>query len=145
MSRVITLNSYNFRNARYQPRESAQGQAKSSKLLSMGKKRISKIESGSSEGSSRITLLALVSLVFILILASGAFYIYEVNDLATKGYEIKDIENRIESLEKESKKMQIREVELRSMYNIEKSTQDLNLVPPASVTYVKMDSTVAMK
>jgi hypothetical protein len=145
MSKVITLNSYNFRNVRHQPREAAKEQtARSSMILSMGKKKIPKVESRSS-GSSRIALLALVSFMFIFVLISGAFYIYQVNDLATKGYEIKDIETKIESLEKESKKMRIREVELKSMYNIEKSTQDLNLVSPSSITYVRMGSSVAMK
>jgi len=85
------------------------------------------------------------AVLVVMIFISGAFYLYQVNDLATKGYEIRDIENQIQVLEKESKKMKIKEVELRSMYNIEKSTQELNLVSPQSVTYVEMDSSVAMK
>jgi hypothetical protein len=90
-----------------------------------------------------------VSLVFVMsisIFFCGAFYLYQVNDIATKGYEIRDLENRIQELNKEGKKMEIREVELKSMYNIEKASQDLNLVNSAEgVSYVEINGPVAMK
>lgn len=90
----------------------------------------------------------LMSLVFILALstcACGAFYLYQVNGIATKGYEIRELENEIQELNKESKKMEIHEVELRSMYNIEKASQDLNLVNSGEVAYVEINGPVAMK
>lgn len=144
MSRVITLNSYSLGSARLQSRSEAKGQANRSKILSMGNKKIPKIEN-SAKGNSKITFMALMAVLIASILISGAFYLYQVNDLATKGYEIRDIENRIQNLDKENKKMQIKEVELRSMYNIEKSSQELNLVNPANITYLEMESSVAMK
>lgn len=144
MSRVLTLNNYSFRSS-YPSRLAVKGRLNSSKILSMGDKKVPKIKCDAVKGSSKIAFLALIFVLVVLILFSGAFYLYQVNDLATKGYEIKDIENRIQNLEKDSKRMQIKEVELRSMYNIEKSTQDLNLVNPASVSYIEMDSSIAMK
>lgn len=75
----------------------------------------------------------------------GAFYLYQVNSIATKGYEIRDLESQIHDLQKESKKMEIREVELRSMDNIEKASQNLNLVNSDQVTYVEINGPVAMK
>jgi hypothetical protein len=144
MSRVITLNNCGLRSADYKSRQNARERSNCSKILSMNDKRASKIET-KKKGNAKIIFLSLSSVLVSVVFVFGAFYLYQVNDLATKGYEIKDIENRIQSLEKESKKMQIREVELRSMYNIEKSTQDLNLVSPQSITYLEMDSPVAMK
>ena len=94
-----------------------------------------------------VSKLGSASYVFALIFAvisAGAFYLYQVNDLATKGYEIKEIENRINELQKESKKMKIKEVELRSMYNIEKATENLDLVNASNVSYLEMNSPVAM-
>jgi hypothetical protein len=75
----------------------------------------------------------------------GVFYLYQVNDLATKGYEIKDIEKQITSLSEVNKNKRIREVELRSMYNIEKATESLNLVSAKDVTYIDLGGPVAMK
>jgi hypothetical protein len=125
-------------------RSKAKERVNSSKILSMSGKKASKAEQ-KQEGSSKMPSLALTSMLVFLILLAGTFYLYQVNDLATKGYEIRDIENQIQTLEKDSKKMKIKEVELRSMYNIEKSTQELNLISPQNVTYVEMDSSVAMK
>ena len=91
---------------------------------------------------------SLISVCFILtvgVVMLGAYYLYQVNDLATKSYEMKDMEVRIQQLQKEGKKMQIREVELRSMYNLEKATENLDLVNAQNVIYLEMKSPVAMK
>jgi hypothetical protein len=68
-----------------------------------------------------------------------------VNDLAVKGYDIRELENKISELNKENKQMQIHEMELRSMYVIEKSAQDFNLVSPVNISYVEVGSTVALR
>jgi hypothetical protein len=88
------------------------------------------------------------TIIFIMIgclIFAGAFYLYQVNNITIKGYEIKEVENKIQNLEKESQKLKIREVESRSMYNIEKATEDLNLVNSANVSYVEMKGPMAMK
>jgi hypothetical protein len=143
MSRVITANNYGFRNYSV---ASERGAKKTGyiapKVLSMnGKKNINpqeKKEKGTRKNSSTIIL------AFLIIIA-GSFYLYQVNDLATKGFEIRDIEKKIQDLQKDGKQMQIREVELRSMYNIEKSTQDLDLVNSSNITYLEINGPVAMK
>lgn len=88
--------------------------------------------------------VGLIGVGFLMIFAS-AFYLFQVNSLAIKGYEVKELENKISELEKENKKMQIREMEFRSMYVIEKSAQNFNLVSPENVTYLEVNSTVAIK
>lgn len=108
-------------------------------------KRSSNNKESFSSGSAQINL---VSLTFVFIAAAficGALYLFQVNSIATKGYEIRDLESRINELHKENKKMEIREVELRSMYNIEKASQDLNLVNSKEVTYIEINGPVAMK
>lgn len=85
-----------------------------------------------------------VSMLGGLIFA-GAFYLYQVNNITIKSYEVKDVESRIQSLEKENQKLKIREVESKSMQNIEKSTEDLNLVRSSSVSYIERKGPVAMR
>jgi hypothetical protein len=97
------------------------------------------------KGSIKIGLASVGFLVTFFIVFSSAFYLFQVNDLAVKGYDIRDLENKIGELEKENKKMQIREMELRSMYVIEKSAQDFNLVSPVNVTYLEVSSAVAIR
>jgi len=84
-------------------------------------------------------------LLCTVIIMAGAFYLYQVNDLATKGYEIRDVQNQIADLSQKNKDMQIKEVELESMYNIEKATNNLDLINAQNVSYMEMDSSMAMR
>ncbi|PIR73740.1 MAG: hypothetical protein COU40_00870 [Candidatus Moranbacteria bacterium CG10_big_fil_rev_8_21_14_0_10_35_21] len=86
-------------------------------------------------------VFVLSGLAFLL----GAVYLYQVNDISTKGFEVREVENKIQDLKKENKKMQIEEVELRSLENIEKAKEELNLVNPVSVSYLEIKSPMAMK
>jgi len=79
------------------------------------------------------------------IIFATAFYLFQVNNIAIQNYEVKDAQNRVENLEKESQKLKIQETESRSMYTIEKATESLNLVNSANVSYVEMKGPVAMK
>ncbi|MDP1884100.1 MAG: hypothetical protein Q8L10_01920 [Candidatus Moranbacteria bacterium] len=96
-------------------------------------------------GRAEINLMSLVFSIALATCVCGALYLYQVNDIATKGYEVRELESRIQELTKENKKMEIQEVELRSMYNIEKASQGLNLVNSGEVTYVEINGPVAMK
>jgi hypothetical protein len=89
---------------------------------------------------SGLAILLVIALFF-----SGAFYLYQVNKIAIQGYETRDFENRIQELQKESQKLKIREVELKSMYNIEKSLPDLNLVSSSAITYIETNGPMAMR
>ena len=83
--------------------------------------------------------------LMLAIFIAGAFYLYQVNSIATKGYEVKDIERKIQESEKEINKLKIMEVELKSMYNIEKATEKMNLITTSDVSYLEVDGPVAMK
>lgn len=89
-----------------------------------------------------------VTLNFILVTViciMGFLYIYEVNNLATKGFQIKDLEAQLESEKKDNENLNIRSAELKSMYNIEEKTKDLNMVAPKDVSYLNIPGNVAMK
>lgn len=140
MSRILTINggyhSFSLRS---------KGNIKQrSNILSMKEKK-TKETVGEVKKKSRSSLVNCCFFLAFILATTGSFYLYQVNDLATKGYEMKEAEGRIKELEKESKRMEIKEVELRSMYNIEKSTKELDLVNAQNITYIEMNSPVAMK
>jgi cell division protein FtsL len=90
--------------------------------------------------------LSVIGFILIgLLLFASSLYLYQVNSLATKGYELRDVENKIQDSEKEINKLKIEEVELKSMYNIEKATKDLNLVSSSEVSYIDIAGPMAMK
>lgn len=84
-------------------------------------------------------------LLVALVCAAGVFYIFEVNNMATKGYEIRNLENQLNKLQKENETLRIQEAELKSMYKIEEKTKDLNMVAPKDVSYLNLPGNVAMK
>lgn len=143
MSRVITAKSYSFRGAQgdFSAKRKSDKQSVSRVLAMHNKKKTEKIEEEPKNFSKKGFFPIFVTLTIFV----GAVYLYQVNDLATMGFKIRELEGKVKSLQKENKQMQIREVELRSMYNIEKTTQELNLVSPKEITYIEMDGPVAMR
>jgi len=79
------------------------------------------------------------------VIFATALYLFQVNNVAIQSYEVKDAESRVQNLQKESQKLKIQETESRSMYTIEKATENLNLVNAANVSYVEMKGPMAMK
>jgi hypothetical protein len=88
----------------------------------------------------KVVIFSICMIVFF-----GCHHLYQINDLATKGYEIREMENQIAELKKINEKNRIREVELRSMYNIEKEVPNLNLVTSKNIVYLDTNGSIAMK
>jgi cell division protein FtsL len=94
---------------------------------------------------ARFGRLTLNFVLVVLICALGVFYIFEVNNVATKGYDIKSLEKQVQELKDKNENLKIREAELKSMYNIEEKTKDLNMTAPADISYLTLPGNVAMK
>ncbi len=97
------------------------------------------------KGGIKIGLAGVGFLMIFFIIFISAFYLFQVNNLAIKGYEVKDLENKISELEKNNKEMQIREMELRSMYAIETAAKNFNLFDSANAVYLEIDGQVAIR
>ncbi len=96
-------------------------------------------------GKTKISFMGFSFILMITIGFSGAFYLYQVNDLINKNYKVQSLKNQIQELKKTSQKNKIKQVELQSMYNIEKATQNFGLVHTDKVIYLETNGTVAMK
>ncbi len=94
---------------------------------------------------ARVGKVTLNFLLVVFITALGIFYIFEVNSNATKGYEIRLLEKRVQELKDSREKLKIQEAESKSMYNIEERTKGLNMVAPKDVSYLTLPGDVAMK
>lgn len=87
-----------------------------------------------------------ISPVFIVLASaafSGLFYIYSVNQTATKGIAIRNAEQEIAMRQKENEALKIKEAELKSLYHIEQSSKELNMVDSVSVKYLEENPIVA--
>lgn len=144
MLKVITANSFGWSGNG--SRDIQRKALKRPKILSMGKTTHTNSQSLTRPEDGPANKVKKVGIILILtVMLAGAFYLYQVNNLATKGYEMKEVESRVQKLQDDSQRLKIKETELRSMYNLEKATQKLDLVNPTSVSYLEINGPVAMK
>lgn len=79
-----------------------------------------------------------INIVMIaLILGFGLTYLFLVNNLGTKGYEIRKLELQLRKLEDEQKQLQIQASDLTSIEKLQSEAQKLNYIPATGVTYLK--------
>jgi len=85
-----------------------------------------------------------VIVVLVCTVFSGLLYIYSVNQTAVKGIEIRRIEKEIAEQKKNNEALKIKEAELKSLYNIEGSSKNLNMVDSENVKYLEESPSVAL-
>lgn len=74
-----------------------------------------------------------------------AFYLWQINDLATKGFQIKGLEEKIASIRENNKNLELQATDLQSLSNIEKLEKDLNMVKVNKVEYISTFNPVAVR
>ncbi len=87
------------------------------------------------EGSRRsVMMLAAV------LLSLGVVYLWQVNAVAAIGYEMRDLEARVQTLQKENKKLELAVTEKQSTAHVMKRLEELAMVPAGVVSYVQATS-----
>jgi hypothetical protein len=74
--------------------------------------------------------------LFVLAATVTASYIIQVNHSATKGYQIRELENAINQLELDSQAMQVRIAEVKSMENISAKVPMLGMAKAETTIYL---------
>ena len=62
-------------------------------------------------------------------------YLLQVNAIAAKGFEIRDLESQVNILDEENEKLSVRVVELKAMTELDDKVAELNMVPIDSIVY----------
>lgn len=87
-----------------------------------------------------------ISPVFVVLACmvfSGLFYMYSVNQTAVKGLAIRNAEKEISDQKKNNEALRIKEAELKSLYRIEGSSKELNMIDATNVKYLEESPRVA--
>jgi cell division protein FtsL len=100
---------------------------------------LSKSKSGQVTQTQVVNTALLVGLVLL-----GFGYLFIINSLGTKGYEIRKVEQQIANLEAQKNSLQLDASNLQSIDKIQSNAQQLNFVPSTNVTYIK-DPNFALK
>lgn len=103
-----------------------------------------KIQTTVERSSHSAGFISPVFVVLAFAVFSGLFYIYSVNQTAVKGIEIRKVEKEIAEQKKAGEALKIKEAELKSLYNIEGSSKNLNMVNAENVKYLEENPSVAL-
>ncbi len=102
--------------------------------------------SRTARGVFRVSNQSISWMLMCLIVFSGIMYLYFINQTATGGFDIKGIENRIEDLSKDNRRLELQTAELQSLTNIEKASAEFEMVATTSIDYLPaVGSTVAIR
>jgi len=77
--------------------------------------------------------LAILTSILIL----GLAYLFQINSLGTKGYQIKNLEQKIKTLEAEHKQLEVHSSTLMSITRIQQEARNRNFVPAVGVHYIQ--------
>ncbi len=83
--------------------------------------------------------------VLILIASLGIVYLVQSNSMATTGYQIQDLQDRVTELSKSNDELKLEAADLQSLKHLEQVKNDLNMVPNTQTSYVKTDHNIAMR
>lgn len=81
-----------------------------------------------------IILICLISVSFLM-------YLWQINGIATKGYQIKDLEEQASELQEIHKRLELAIAQLRSTERVNAEVEKLEMVAVARVEYLKSNGT----
>lgn len=93
---------------------------------------------------TKYSILHLNIFLLAAILIFSVTYLLEINSLSTKGYNIKQMEQKIKTLEVENKHLEVQASNLQSISRIQGQAAKSNFVPIGRADYIK-DSDFALK
>ena len=102
-----------------------------------------KIQKVSQPSQSVAGFINPVFIVLACAVFSGVFYVYSINQTATKGIAIGQIEKEIAQKKNENDSLRIKEAEAKSLYHVEDESKNLNMVSTQNVVYLEESPTVA--
>ena len=97
------------------------------------------------KNSTSMDIFPLIGRFLVAVFLSGAGYLFSVNQNAGQGYEIRTLENQIAHLKDQNAELKIAEADLRSLYRIEASGEQLEMQKMEEVKYLEEPGPVAFK
>jgi Tfp pilus assembly protein PilN len=83
--------------------------------------------------------------MLVLFVATIGGYLYQVNSIATKGFQSRDLEKQIFALQQENEKLQLSLIEMQTMPILMKKIEKLSMVPVDKVTFFDSSNQVFVR
>ncbi|MFH0853229.1 MAG: hypothetical protein V1853_02380 [bacterium] len=95
--------------------------------------------------SIKLRLTAVTLAVIFLTFGGGAIYLMLINNVATTGFEIKTLEQKVDQLRQDNRRLELEATELQSLAIVESATDQLGLTEVAQVKYLSPTGTVVAR
>lgn len=95
-------------------------------------------------GKIRISVVTANVAVLSIIAVGAVAYLVQINGLATKGYQIRELETQITQLRQENNQLEVQALDLQSMDNVKNKVTQLNMVPTGKADYLSGGSSFAV-
>lgn len=84
--------------------------------------------------------------LLVLLMVVAFFYVWQISQVSTQGYHLKDLERQVATLEKTSERLESEAAKLRSLSYIESKVVELGMVKNNTIVYLSNEpDTVAFK
>lgn len=81
------------------------------------------------------------ALIIVFLVGSIFLYLLQINSLATKGFKIQKLEQKVNVLKTKNKKLSLQAIKLRSMAELNEKVRNLDMVPISQYSYLEATST----
>jgi len=81
------------------------------------------------------------ALIVVVVLASALLYLFEINNMAVTGYQIRELEKQVAAVKAENEHLELKTVELQSMKHLRERVGEYNFVEAAQINYVSWHDT----
>lgn len=108
-----------------------------SKFFHLAKKRAKRIHHKRLIPTMKISLKAANIFAGILVGVMVVTYLIQINGLAIKGYQIKELENKITELKQEKADLELEALGLQSMGSVKEKVENLGLVAVGETEYLQ--------
>lgn len=83
-----------------------------------------------------------LTLFSVLVVFGLGGYLFEVNAIATKGFQIHDLEKQISQIKNDNEKLQLQMVQLKSTTDLTDKVNGLGMVPADGISYLNANAQV---
>lgn len=92
--------------------------------------------------TARLNLVSPRWLILWLLIVALFAYVWQINSLATYGYQVRELEKEVADLKNTNKQLENQSANLRSLDGLKKKLDQLSLVPVANVQYLSPPSSI---
>lgn len=87
-------------------------------------------------GKTKINVMTINTGIIAVILIFTVGYLVQVNSLATKGYHISELEEKVAEIKQQNRQLEVQVLELQSMDTVRQRVTALDMVPVGTSDYL---------